>query len=404
MKRITQENLQAMYAPMPEGFAVHALSGLHHGEEKTRVKRKLSVGFVLAAVLTLLAVGGVAAAANWNVLTFLYGEEKPQMDTMLAQVAQTGSADGVTLEINTAMTDGRSIAFDWTLTVEDNALPVYLQVDEVKVAGTEDIWLDPLGGLNRVWLTSGETTRRNGELIYLEERWMPGEEIAVELTLGVYKPLREVVVFTSTADQAKAEELAAQGVWTVVPKAEMISPRQQNQVQPLWRYEGLTESELADYERSEIKLSFTVTVPEVAWEQLATDKEAYEIASGISFRVTEAYRTPLNIYATIDIAVAGEENQLGAMEKWDKLFFEFQNAEGHVSQLRATTNFAGWNSYYKEDGVFHKQETMCTGAYDEAEYAEGDGLYLVCSMGKETGRDGRLTLVEQGRYKLHVVK
>ena len=210
MKRITQENLQAMYPPMPEDFAARALSGLHHGEEGIRVKRKISAAFVLAAVLTLLAVGAFATAANWNVLTFLYGEEKPQMDTMLAQVTQTGSAGGVTLEISTAVTDGRSIAFDWTLNVEDDALPVYLQVDDVKVAGTEDIWLDPLGGLNRVWLTPDETIRRNGELIYLDARWMPGEEIAVELTLGIYKPLREVVIFTSTADQAKAEDGGAQ--------------------------------------------------------------------------------------------------------------------------------------------------------------------------------------------------
>ncbi len=404
MKRITQETLQAMYSPMPEDFAAHALSGLLHGEEEIRVKRKISAALVLAAVLTLLAVGALATAANWNVLTFLYGEVQPTMEPMLAQVAQTGTADGVTLEISTAMTDGRSIAFDWTLTVEDDALPVYLQMDGVKVGGTEDIWLETLGGLNRVWLTPGETTRRNGELIWLAERWMPGEEIAVELTLGIYKPLREVVVFTSTADQAKAEELAAQGVWTIVPKAEMISPRQQNQVQPLWRYDRLAESELADYERSEIKLSFTVTVPEVAWEQLATDKEAYEIMPGVSLRVAEAYRTPLNIYATIDIAVAGKENQLGAKEKWEKLFFDFQNAEGHVFQLREITNGAGWNSYYEENGVYHKEESMCTGAYDAAEFAEDDGLYLVCYMGKETERKGYLTLVKQGRYKLHVVK
>lgn len=402
MKKITQENLRAMYAPMPEAYAEGVLASLFQQKEEKPVKRKISVAFVMAAVLTLLVVGGVAAAVNWNVLTFLYGEEQPQMEPMLAQVAQTGSAGGVTLEISTAMTDGRSIAFDWMLNVEDDALPVYLQTEDVKVAGTENLWLD---GLNRVWLTPEETTRRGGELIWLENRWMPGEEIAVELTLGVYKPLREVVIFTSTEDRAKAEELAAQGVWTVVPETEMRSSRQQNQMCPLWRYDELSEAELANYERREIKLSFTVTVPEVAWEQLATDKEAYEVAPGVSFRVTEAYRTPLNIWATIDIAVEGEENQLGAMEKWNKLFFELQNAEGrHISQLQEITLGIGIVTDFEENGVYHRKYSICTGAYDAEEFAEEDDLYLVCYTGKETEREGYLTLIKQGRYELHEVK
>lgn len=404
MKKITQENLRAMYAPMPEAYAEGVLASLFQQKEEKPVKRKISVAFVMAAVLTLLVVGGVAAAVNWNVLTFLYGEEQPQMEPMLAQVAQTGSAGGVTLEISTAMTDGRSIAFDWTLNVEDDALPVYLQTEDVKVAGTENLWLDPLDGLNRVWLTPEETTRRGGELIWLENRWMPGKEISVELTLGVYKPLGEVVIFTSTEDRAKAEELAAQGVWTVVPETEMLSSRQQNQMCPLWRYDKLSEAELANYERSEIKLSFTVTVPEVAWEQLATDKEAYEVAPGVSFRVTEAYRTPLNIWATIDIAVAGEKNQLGAMEKWDKLFFDFESPEGRVFQSQAITVDAGWTRYYKENGAFHREFSICTGAYDAEEFAGDDGLHLACYMGKETEREGYQILVKQGRYELHGVK
>ncbi len=407
MKRIEQKDLRALYAPMPEATAVKLeglLSALPEAEEEPIVKKKISFALALAAVLVLLAVGAVATAMNWNVLTFLYGEEQPQMDAMMVQVAQTGTADGVTLEIGTAMTDGRSIAFDWTLTVEDDTLPVYLQMDNVTVAGSENIWLDTLGGLNRVWLMQGETTRHNGELICLGDKWQPGEKIAVELTLGVYKPLGEVVIFTSTADRAKAEELAAQGVWTVVPETEMISHRQQNQVQPLWRYDSLTEPELADYERSEIKLSFMVTVPEVTWEQLPTDKEAYEIMPGVSFRVAEAYRTPLNIYASIDIAVAGEENQLGAIEKWKNLFFGFERAEGHVTRSRALTADAGWNAYYNEDGVYHKVVTVCTGAYNGTELAQGDDLYLVCSMGEGTENDNVQALVKQGRYKLHAVE
>ena len=407
MKRIEQKDLRAVYAPMPEATAVKLeglLSALPEAEEEPIVKKKVSFALVLAAALVLLAVGAVATA-NWDVLTFLYGQEKPQMDNMLTKVSQTGTAEGVTLEIGTAMTDGRSLAFDWVLTIEDETLPVYLQTDRVSVAGNEGIWLDPVGGMNRVWIPKGETIRRNGELIKLAQPVQPGEEISVELTLGIYKPLREVVIFTSPEDRAKAEELAAQGVWTVVPETEMRSSRQQNQMCPLWRYDELSEAELANYERREIKLSFTVTVPEVAWEQLATDKEAYEVAPGVSFRVTEAYRTPLNIRATIDIAVEGEENQLGAMEKWNKLFFELQNAEGrHISQLQEITLGIGIVTDFEENGVYHRKYSICTGAYDAEEFAGDDGLHLACYMGKETEREGYQILVKQGRYELHGVK
>ena len=400
MKRIEQKDLRAVYAPMPEATAVKLeglLSALPEAEEEPVVKKKVSFALVLAAALVLLAVGAVATA-NWDVLTFLYGQEKPQMDNMLTKVSQTGTAEGVTLEIGTAMTDGRSLAFDWVLTIEDETLPVYLQTDRVSVAGNEGIWLDPVGGMNRVWIPKGETIRRNGELIKLAQPVQPGEEISVELTLGIYKPLREVVVFTSPGDKAKAEELAAQGAWTVLPENEIISSRQRSEKYPLWRYDDLSEDELADYERHEIRMAFTVTAPETEVVRLVPEEDVYTIGD-VSVCVTEAYRTPMNIYAIIDLAVANAQNQTEAMQKAGKLTIWFDGEAGQVLQTRAMTGDATYNHYYAKEGAWHKTIEICTGAYDEATIPADGTVYLACYQDIEW-KNGMMMLDKIGRYAL----
>lgn len=64
MRRITRKDLRGLYEPAPQSLydGVHeALAGLPEGKGKRRVKKKISTGFILAAVLLALSAVGIAA-------------------------------------------------------------------------------------------------------------------------------------------------------------------------------------------------------------------------------------------------------------------------------------------------------------------------------------------------------
>ena len=165
MKRVTQSDLQNLYEPMPEHFASrmdHLLAALPAGEEKIIVKKKISAALALALALILLAAGALAAALNWDAILALYGHEQPELESLLVPVNQSAEAGGVTLEIASALTDGRTLVLDWTLRAEDEALPVYIETENLTTNGNFH-WASWGDGLQVLWLQPGRprTARRN---------------------------------------------------------------------------------------------------------------------------------------------------------------------------------------------------------------------------------------------------
>lgn len=64
MKRITRKDLRRLYEPAPQSLydGIHeALADLPEGKGKKKVKKKISTGFILAAVLLTLSAVGIAA-------------------------------------------------------------------------------------------------------------------------------------------------------------------------------------------------------------------------------------------------------------------------------------------------------------------------------------------------------
>ena len=64
MRRITRKDLRGLYEPAPQSLydGIHeALADLPEGRETRKVKKKISTGFILAAVLLALSAAGFAA-------------------------------------------------------------------------------------------------------------------------------------------------------------------------------------------------------------------------------------------------------------------------------------------------------------------------------------------------------
>lgn len=99
---LNNERLKALFPQTPQAFSdyiEHRLNDLKAGKETPVVKKKLSMGLVLALVLVLLAAAAVAAilSPTSEIFGFLYGEEKQEalLKGDIATIGQTHASGDI---------------------------------------------------------------------------------------------------------------------------------------------------------------------------------------------------------------------------------------------------------------------------------------------------------------------
>lgn len=124
MIRLNEEKLKSLYPDMTEAFSARMESlirSLPARKEASKMKRKLSVGLVLAVAL-ILATAAAAVAASLGVFAQLAQAHDPDerledLDTLATPVQQTLTTDdGVTVTIDQAYYDGERVFISYRLT------------------------------------------------------------------------------------------------------------------------------------------------------------------------------------------------------------------------------------------------------------------------------------------------
>ncbi|MBR3905249.1 MAG: DUF4179 domain-containing protein [Clostridia bacterium] len=314
MKRITQQDLQGLYGPAPEKFENRMrvfLSGLPEKEEKKNMKKKASLAFVMAVVLVLaMAATAAAGLIDWNAVVGLYGRDKPEMDELMADVQKSAQAEGIKWHVASVLTDGKALVFDWTLETNEESLPLFVATEELLINGEECHagWGD---GLYQLWLQPGETLRQSAEVIEMNKKLQPGEEIHVEWTVKVSYPKENVTFLAPYTDKETISKLRADGKWAAAPLGEAIAYRfdEINQREfrvPLWRHyrqDGFADE---DFEHEQMQVVFDVTVPETEKMAVYPTSEQLEMR-GCTAYLREAYRTKLGIYTKVELVFDDSE-------------------------------------------------------------------------------------------------
>ena len=123
MRQLSAEELKRLYPPMTEEFSARMdrlIRGLPRKEGKPKMKKKMTVGFVLA--LMLLLITATALAASLGVFAQLANAHDPDdrlgdLDAVAALVQQTVTTDdGVTVTIDQAYYDGERIFISYQMT------------------------------------------------------------------------------------------------------------------------------------------------------------------------------------------------------------------------------------------------------------------------------------------------
>ena len=319
-RRLTKESFQKLYPAPTEAFTCQMadmLERLSAQGKEAPARRKLPMGVILAFALMLTAFSALAATLDWNVLAFLFGNQDHAAKALM-QYVNIHSSDGqVTLTVNSAMTDGETMAMDWTVVNERPDMPVYLMVDEFTVNG-EYVSTDGNDEFDGCWLPGpfGQDGKmRNGELIKLPETIRAGDALNVVLRVNVFYSKLPIVLMDEY-DEALAEEKMREG-YLVVPEGEGFVKRDADGL--YWVAGPGPASMTEHFTRTDLEIAFALS-PEVgraSARQLQT-RAKYEDERFIA-RYTKAEMSPLSLTLHLELEAPDAEYR-----------FELTDAQGNM--------------------------------------------------------------------------
>ncbi len=247
------DRLRDAFPAMPEECRSALLTAARSVKEETRMPRKSYVAILVAAILTLMTT--VAIAEGWNVLQFLGIQPDSDAQTLVQPVSTSASVDNCVIHINSAVTDGEYMAFDWTVTNTKPEVPIYLRIEQFTGNGLK-IYDDGTDGFDNQWLPGwcNDGTMMDGEWARVPDS-VTGNTLHVEMVVGVYtpeKPVYQMEGFDAAAIQQKWDE----GYYVIVDGDGMIFYDEEEQ-----RLVKGFPGRVLDYEeqgllRSEMKVSF----------------------------------------------------------------------------------------------------------------------------------------------------
>lgn len=200
-------DLTRAFPPTPDACR-DALSAAARSVREEPLRRKYPLAIVIAAILTLMTT--VAIAEGWNVLHFLGIQPDSDATQLVQPVSASARAGNVTLTIDSILCDGEDLAFDWTFTNADPAQPVYLHLEGMTANGQGFLHNTGSDQISLRWLpgADGKGAIQGGYITPMAP-WMSGDNLRVELVVGLYTPvwpIHRMDVYNSTQGQAKMAE------------------------------------------------------------------------------------------------------------------------------------------------------------------------------------------------------
>jgi len=212
-------NLRNAFPAMPEECRTALSDAARSVKEEKNVKRKYPMAILVAAILTLMTT--IAIAEGWNVLAFLGIEPDSDAQTLVQPVSASAQVDNCTIRIDSAITDGEYLAFDYVVTNTKPETPVFLRAESFTANG-ETIWTDGTDDFHNQWLPGwcNDGTMMDGEWVKLPDG-VTSDTLHVEMVVGVYtpeKPVYQMQGFDEEAIRKKWDE----GYYVIVDGDGMI--------------------------------------------------------------------------------------------------------------------------------------------------------------------------------------
>ena len=374
-------NLHSAFPAMPAECR-NALSAAARSvkEEEKPMRRKYPVAILVAAILTLMTT--IAIAEGWNVLQFLGIQPDSDAQTLVQPVSASASVDNCSIRIDSAITDGEYLAFDYSVTHTKPETPIFIRVEQFTANG-EMIWTDGTDDVHNQWMPGhwNKSVWQDGEWCQLPCD-LTGDLLHVEMVVAVYtpeKPVYQMEGFDAAAIQQKWDE----GYYVIVDGDGMIFYDEEEQ-----RLVQGFPGRVLDYEeqgllRSEMKVSFDLDLKAARASVRHPELPASVTKDDTTFAVQSISISPLQtrIVATIAPENASYEDITAWCQDYGDFFF--YDADGNeIKWWDLCVLMPQWEITVEEapDGTWFLQLDY---SMIEVEQTLPDTIYLVFK--KESG-------------------
>lgn len=259
---------------------------------------RILLPMALAAGLALS--GAVAETASWSVSDVLNLGDAQNAASLIQQVNVSATDGQATLHVQSAVTDGDTLAFDWSIANTTPDAPVLMRVDSLTLNGVK-VDPDNTDEFDNQWLPgcfSDDGAMCGGEILTVPESLREADRLRVVMTVGVYHSMFPLYAM-NPYDETLAREKTAEG-YLVVPEGEGyvdIDPVEGASIVVSAPRKTLEKK----FTRTEMTLAFDIdpTSGRAATRLLGT-AETYE-AEGFTLRYAKARLSPLGLQLEVRI-------------------------------------------------------------------------------------------------------
>ncbi len=326
MSKERNMNLRDAIPQTPDMCRDAVLHAVSWYEEEQTMRRPYKVILVVAVIVALLC-GTVALAANgWSVLRFLQLDDDHMSGNLVENVSAYAAVDNCSIQIDSVLTDGRFLAFDWTVQNSDVSQPVYIQVDSFAGNG-EPLFTDGTDDFNCQWFPGvfNEGMMQDGNLTMLPEE-ISCDTLDVEMVVGVYTPklpVFQMEVFDAEAIRQKQSE----GYYVVVAGEGMVmdDPREGLIV----GYGSMNDMCVDDFVHTEMVVRFQVNLAEGKETMKHLPLPEACDNNGIKMKYSYAAASPLQVSLTVEMSREGMTYD-DACALLNEGYFELTDGSGNM--------------------------------------------------------------------------
>ncbi len=321
---MTNDDLRRAFPAMPEDCRAALSRAARSVKEETKMKRKIPASIIAFAIMLMMTT--VAIAEGWNVLAFLGIQPDSDAQRLVQPVSASAKDGDVSFRIDSAITDGEYLVFDWTVDNQGEK-PAFFQLESYTANGVRIYNEGMIDDYTNRW---HDDVMQGGTLSSLPAN-LTGDTLHVEMVIGAYTPIKPVYTIAEDEDfdEALARKKLDEGYFVRYGfNCWAIHDPVEDRIFAGWH--KITDAAAEGFIRTELVLRFDLDLKASRATVRKIELPEPVTVDGITLAFTHASVSPLQVHltATLTSAEGNPEIIMTMAKAWDD--FKELDADGNV--------------------------------------------------------------------------
>ncbi len=298
------DDLRRAFPPMPEDCRAAYLWAVRSAKEEQSMKRKTPMAVIVFAIVLMITT--VAIAEGWNVLQYLNITPGSGADGLVQPVSASAKDGDVSFAIESAITDGEYLVFDWTVDNQGEK-PAFFQLESYTANGVR-IYSE---GMNDDFSCYWHDDMMQGGTLSSLPADLTGDTLHVEMVIGAYTPIKPVYTIAEDEDfdEALAREKLDAGCFVRYGfNCWAIHDPIEDRVFAGWH--KIKDAAAEGFTRNELVLRFDLDLKAGRASRREIELPEPVTVDGITFAYTKASVSPLQIHLTATLTSAAGDPEI----------------------------------------------------------------------------------------------